>query len=147
MAIFKGRFGAQAPSLTQGSVVRCILSFSMPIFLGQLLQQLSNLADAWVLGNFAPDEAFAAVSSGGSLTFLVTGFFNGVAIGGSVIISRYFGAGDEVRVSRSIHTLLACGLVSGLVITGVGVALTPTFLVWMQTDPDVLPEAISYFRC
>ena len=110
MSMFKGLFSAQAPSLTEGPIVRRILSFAMPLFLGQLLQQLYNLADAWVLGNFAPEEAFAAVSSGGSLTFLVTGFFNGVAIGGSVIISRYFGARDEENVTRSIHNNFLFGI-------------------------------------
>ena len=63
MSVLK-RGAAQNPSLVQGSIARCILSFALPLFLGQLLQQLYNLADAWVLGNFAENEAFAAVSSG-----------------------------------------------------------------------------------
>ena len=81
--------------LTEGSIAKGILSFAIPLFLGQLLQQFYNVADAWVVGNFADNDSFAAVSSAGSLTFLIIGFFNGIAIGGGVVISKYFGARDE----------------------------------------------------
>ena len=85
----------ESVQLTEGPIIGGIIAFTLPIFLGQLLQQLYNLADAWVIGQFASDEAFAAVSTGGNLTFLVTGFFNGMGLGGGVIISKYFGAKDE----------------------------------------------------
>ena len=80
--------------LTEGSIAKGILSFAIPLFLGQLLQQFYNVADAWVVGNFADNDSFAAVSSAGNLTFLIIGFFNGIAIGGGVVISKYFGARD-----------------------------------------------------
>lgn len=79
-------------NLTEGSIVRGLLGFAVPLFLGQLLQQLYNMADAWVVGNFAENEAFAAVSMASHISFLIIGFFNGIAIGGGVVISRYFGA-------------------------------------------------------
>ena len=72
--------------LTEGSIAKGILSFAIPLFLGQLLQQFYNVADAWVVGNFADNDSFAAVSSAGNLTFLIIGFFNGIAIGGGVVI-------------------------------------------------------------
>ena len=74
--------------LTEGAIVKKIIQFAIPLFLGQLLQQFYNMADAWVVGNFADNNNFAAVSSGGSLTFLIIGFFNGIAVGGGVIISE-----------------------------------------------------------
>ena len=61
-------------SLTAGSISGSILRFALPLFLGQLLQQFYNMADAWVIGNFANNSAFAAVSSGGNLTFMIIGF-------------------------------------------------------------------------
>ena len=146
MIKIKGLFGAQAPSLTEGPIVRRILFFALPLFLGQLLQQLYNLADAWVLGNFAPEEAFAAVSSGGSLTFLVTGFFNGVAIGGSVIISRYFGAKDEENVTRAIHNNFLFGVIVSVLSTAAGLLLAPRLLGMMNTPENVLPYSLTYFR-
>ena len=123
MSFFKGRLGAQNPSLTDGSIIRGIVSFAIPLFLGQLLQQLYNMADAWVLGNFANNGAFAAVSSGGSLTFLIIGFFNGIAIGGGVIISRYYGAKDEKNVVRAIHTNFLFGIIASVLSTVVGLSL------------------------
>lgn len=132
--------------LTKGSIIKNILIFTMPILLGQLLQQLYNLADAWVVGNFADNDAFAAVSSGGNLTFLIIGFFNGIATGGGVIISRYFGAGDEVNVERSIHTNFLFGIAASLLSTVVGLLFVPQMLVWMKTPESVLPASLAYFR-
>jgi putative MATE family efflux protein len=132
--------------LTKGSIVQDILIFTLPILLGQLLQQLYNLADAWVVGNFADNDAFAAVSSGGSLTFLVIGFFNGIAIGGGVIISRYFGAGDESNVERAIHTNFLFGILASILSTVIGLLLTPHMLVWMNTPDSVMPSSLAYFR-
>jgi putative MATE family efflux protein len=123
-----------------------MLEFALPIFLGQVFQQLYNTADAFIVGRFLGTSALAAVTSSGNLIFLMTSFFMGTAMGAGVVISRYFGAGEPEQVSRAIHTILAFGLVSGAALTVIGVALTPTFLRWMQTDPEVLPEAIEYFR-
>ena len=79
-----------AVNLTEGPIVKNILLFAIPLFIGQLLQQFYNMVDAWVIGNFADNNAFAAVSSAGSMTFLIVGLFNGISIGGGVIISKYF---------------------------------------------------------
>ena len=132
--------------MTVGSPTRLMVAFALPVFLSQVFQQLYNTADAFIVGKYLGTEALAAVTSSGTLIFLMTSFFIGTAMGGGVVISRYFGAGDAGQVSRAIHTILAFGIVSGLLLTVVGVVFTPTFLVWMNTDPDVLPEAIDYFR-
>lgn len=123
-----------------------LLAFAGPLLAGQLLQQLYNLADAWVIGNFAQNESFAAVSSGGSLTWLIIGFFNGVAIGGGVVISKYFGAQDEKRISSAIHNNFLFGLIASVLATVVGLIITPQMLDWMQTPEEVLPYSLAYFR-
>ena len=133
--------------MTKGNPYKLMLSFALPIFLSELFQQLYNTADALIVGRVLGTDALAAVSSSGPLIFLMVSFFAGTAMGGGVIISRYFGANNPEQVSRSIHTILAFGLVSGGIITVVGTIFTPTLLTWMQTDPEVLPGAISYFRC
>ena len=132
--------------MTVGTPWKLITAFALPTLLSQIFQQLYNTADSLIVGRFLGDEALAAVSSSGTLIFLLISFFMGTAMGASVTISRYFGAGDEARVSRAIHTNLALGIIAGVFLTIFGVWLTPTFLRWMGTDPDVLPEAISYFR-
>ena len=133
-------------SLTEGSVAKGIIGFAVPLLLGQLLQQLYNLADAWVIGNFADNDSFAAVSSGGSLTFLIIGFFNGIAVGGSVIISRYYGARDKKSVEEAIHSNFLFGIVSSVISTGIGLLLAPLILRLMNTPDSVMPHALTYFR-
>lgn len=132
--------------LTVGSPYRLIVRFALPLLLSQVFQQLYNTADSLIVGKFLGTEALAAVSSSGTLIFLLTSFFDGTAMGAGVIISRYFGAGDEDRASRAIHTNLAFGIASGIILTLVGVSFTPTLLRWMNTDPEVMPKAIEYFR-
>ncbi len=132
--------------LTKGSAARGIIGFTIPLILGQLLQQLYNMADAWVIGNFADNTAFAAVSTSGSLVFLIVGLFNGIAIGGGVVISRYFGAGDERNVERAVHTNILFGIAASVVVTIVGVFGAPQILMLMQVPENVLPESITYFQ-
>lgn len=132
--------------MTRGGIYSQMISFALPIMLSQIFQQLYNTADSLIVGQFLGTDALAAVSSSGTLIFLLVSFFNGTAMGAGVVISRYFGAGNRENVSKAIHTNLLFGLVSGILLTVIGVAFTPTFLVWMKTDPDVLPEAIEYFR-
>lgn len=132
--------------MTTGNPYRLMVAFALPVFLSQLFQQLYNTADAFIVGRFLDTNALAAVTSSGTLIFMLTSFFIGTATGGGVVISRYFGAADGDRVSRSIHTLFAFGLVSGAALSVVGVVFTPTLLRWMNTDPAVMPSAVEYFR-
>ena len=133
-------------SLTEGSIWKSMLLFALPVFLGNVFQQLYNTFDSWVVGNYLGDNALAAVSSSGSLIFMMIGFFNGVAMGAGVIIARCYGARDYDSMRRAIHTDVAFGLTAGILLTVLGVAFTPTILRWMNTPEDVLPQSISYFR-
>ena len=132
--------------MTVGSPWKLIAGFALPVLLSQIFQQLYNTADSLIVGRFLGDEALAAVSSSGPLIFLMTSFFEGLTLGAGVAISRYFGAGDDARVERAIHANIFVNLLSGIFLTIFGVLLTPTILRWMGTDPEVLPDAISYFR-
>lgn len=123
-----------------------MLFFAMPVLLGNIFQQLYNAFDAWCVGNYINDEALAAVSSSGSLIFMMISFFNGVAMGAGVVIARSFGAKDYDTMSKAIHTAIAFGLAAGAALTVVGVALTPLILQWMGTPEEVLPQSIEYFR-
>lgn len=141
-----GHHSSGVRDMTRGSPYALMVSFALPVLLSQLFQQLYNTADAFIVGRCLGTNALAAVTSSGTLIFLMISFVMGTAMGAGVVISRYFGAGREAEVSRAIHTVLAFGLVSGLVLTVVGVAFTPIILTWMQTDPLVMPEAVEYFR-
>lgn len=133
-------------SMIEGSIWRGILSFAIPIFLGNLFQQLYNTADTLIVGNFIGKEALAAVSSSGNLIFMLVGFLSGMAMGAGVLISKYYGAGDRERLQGAIHTDLAFGVLAGALLTVVGVLLTPHILRWMGTPENVLPQSTAYFR-
>lgn len=123
-----------------------MLLFALPVFLGNVFQQLYNAFDAWCVGNYIGENALAAVSSSGSLIFMMISFFNGTAMGAGVVIARFFGAKEYDSMGKAIHTAIAFGLVAGVLLTAFGVAFTPIILQWMGTPPEVLPESITYFR-
>ena len=132
-------------TLTEGSIWKSMLLFTLPLFLGNVFQQLYNAFDAWCVGNYISDDALAAVSSAGSLIFLMVSFFNGLAMGAGVVIARSFGAKQYETMNKAIHTAIIFGLVTGIGLSIAGVALTPTILRWMGTPAEVLPQSIEYF--
>ncbi len=136
----------QSTLLTEGSIQKKMISFAIPLFLGNLFQQLYNTADSLIVGNFLGSEALASVSSSGSLIFLMVGFFNGIAVGAGVVIARFFGARDIENLQKAIHTTIASGIVGGLALTVFGVLFAPQMLIWMDTPGDILEGSITYFR-
>ena len=132
--------------MTEGSIPKQIVAFAIPLFLGNLFQQLYNVADSLIVGNVLGSEALAAVASSGSLIFLMTGFFQGRAMGAGVIISRYFGARDGKAVRRVVHTDIAFGFICGLLMMAMGVLFTPQILKLMGTPADVFPISVAYLR-
>ena len=133
-------------SMIEGNIWQGLMSFAVPIFLGNLFQQLYNTADTLIVGNFIGKEALAAVSSSGNLIFMLVGFLSGMAMGAGVLISKNFGAGDREKLRLAVHTDLAFGLLAGAALTVLGVALTPHILRWMGTPENVLPQSTAYFR-
>lgn len=133
-------------SLTEGNTKIGMLKFALPIFLGQVCQQLYNVVDAVVVGNYVGQNALAAVTSTGALIFLLVGFFGGMFSGVGVIISRYFGAKDEKKIKKSVGTAVSFGLISGTILTIVGTLLTPTILRLMGTPDNVFQDSSIYIR-
>ena len=137
---------ASSTLMTEGPIWKKIVLFALPLFLGNLFQQLYNTADSLIVGNFLGSDALAAVSSSGSLIFLMVGFFNGIALGAGVVVARYYGARQIDKLQRAIHTDIAFGLVAGVALTVIGLVLAPKMLVWMGTPADVMPNSVLYFR-
>lgn len=133
--------------MTKGKIWQVILVFALPIFISNLFQQLYNACDSMIVGKFIGDTALAAVSSSGNLIFLFTSFFIGTASGASVLISKYYGEKNYDKLSKTIHTNLCVGLIAGIILTFVGVFLSPVLLRLMDTAPNVLPSSIEYFKC
>ena len=133
-------------ALTEGVIWKKMLLFALPVFLGNVFQQFYNAFDSWCVGNFLGEDALAAVSSSGSLIFMLIGFFNGVAMGAGVLIARCYGAKDYDAMEKAIHTDVAFGLCAGVVLSILGVTFSPVILRWMGTPEDVMPQSVSYFR-
>ena len=138
--------GTHTKLMTTGSIQRNLLSFAIPIFLGNLFQQLYHTADSLVVGNFIGKESLAAISSIGSLTMLLIGLFQGIFVGAGVVISKSFGEGDKAAVQKAVHTTVALGLSGSVLLTVLGYYFAPPILVWMQTPPSVFNDAELYIR-
>ena len=136
----------RSTDMTTGSIWKRMVSFAVPVFLGNLCQQLYNTVDSVIVGKFVGKQALAAVASSGNLIFMMTGFFMGLFIGAGIVIAQYFGARNYERVRSAVHTDIAFALCCGVLLTLLGVFFTPTILTWMRTPADVLDTSILYFR-
>lgn len=132
--------------MTEGPVLTKILMFSIPLMFSSVLQILFNAADIVVVGKFVGDTALAAVGSNSALINLVTNLFIGLSIGANVIVARYFGGKQDENTSIAVHTSIALGFISGIILTLIGIIGAPFFLRIMLTPEDVLPQAILYLR-
>ncbi len=132
--------------MTEGPVLTKILLFTIPLMFSSILQILFNAADIVVVGKFVGDTALAAVGSNSALINLVTNLFIGLSIGANVIVARYFGGKQDEDTSIAVHTSIALGFASGIILTLIGIIGAPFFLRLMLTPEDVLPQAVLYLR-
>ena len=137
---------SSATLMTEGPVWKRIVFFAIPVFWGNLFQQLYNTVDSLIVGNYLGSSALAAVSSSGALIFLMVGFFNGIAVGAGVVTAKYFGSKEYEKLQLSIHTIVAFGIICGVFFTIVGPFIAPVILRLMGTPTEVLPMSITYFR-
>ncbi len=132
--------------MTEGDVKKKIIAFAIPLFIGQLFQQMYNTADSLIVGRLIGTSALAAVTATGSLIYLIVGFFMGFSTGAGVVIATDIGAQNDEAVSQGVHTTVAMGVVATVIMTALGMLFTPQILIWMDTPGDVLPEAVQYLR-
>ncbi len=132
--------------MTSGSIWKRMTFFALPLLLGNLFQQMYNTVDSLIVGNFLGSSALAAVSSSGSLIFMLIGFLSGISSGAGVIVARFFGAQDQENLHRTVHTTVAFGLVAGVLMTAAGMIFSPQILIWMDTPESVMANSVSYLQ-
>lgn len=137
---------SKSMDMTEGSIVKLLIAFSIPLLMGNIFQQLYNTVDSLVVGNFVGKEALAAVGSTGPVINTLITFFGGLSLGATVIISRFFGAHDDEKLHSAIETTLALTFLSGIFCTFLGMVAAPWLLRFMDTPEDVMPEASTYLR-
>ena len=133
-----------ATSLTTGRPWRVILSFSIPLLLGNVVQQLYQFADAVVVGRHLGVESLAAVGATGSLLFLLIGFAWGLTSGFAIPIAQAFGAGDGAAVRRSVATGVILTGITSVVLTVVAPLIAAPTLALLQTPPELMAEATTF---
>ena len=134
----------QCADMTQGSIARHIITFALPLLVGNIFQQLYNTVDTWVVGNFVSNEAYAAVGTVGPIVNMLIGLFVGLSSGAGVVISQYFGAHREEDVQKTVHTSIVMTLCMAVVFTVLGIAMTPVMLQLIKMPANVIPEATTY---
>ncbi len=134
-------------SITEGTIWKQLLIFFFPILLGTFFQQIYNTADAMVVGRFVGKEALACVGgSTAQIINLIVGFFVGLSSGATVVLAQYYGAKDENNVSRAMHTAAAFAIMGGLIITVLGIILTPQMLALLNTPENLMEGSALYLR-
>ena len=132
--------------MTEGSIVRQVTLFALPLMLGNIFQMLYNTVDSIVVGNFVGTQALAAVGSTTMIVNMMVFFFNGFSAGAGVVIANYFGAKDMEKLHKSIETTMAATFVLSLLFTIAGVAAVKPMLRFMATPEDVFGEATVYLQ-
>lgn len=132
--------------MTEGNIFPLIINFAIPLLLGSLFQQLYNMVDTWVVGNFVGKNAFSAVGTLSPIINTLIGFFVGFSNGAGVVISRYFGAGDTDKVRSTVHTYVSITAILCVVFTILGIAMTPMMLRFVKSPAEVAVEQATYLR-
>lgn len=133
-------------NMTEGNTVKLILLFSVPMLIGNLFQQLYNIADSVIVGQFLGAQALAAIGATGSLTFFFFALCNGFGSGGGIIVSQSFGRGDTNQVKNCIANTGYIMIVLPFVVGSLAFIFTPLLLKLLQTPEDIFHDALVYIR-
>lgn len=132
--------------LSQGSIVKKMFLFALPIVCSGVLQLLFGAMDIIVVGHFAGDNSLAAVGANGTLIDLLTMLFIGISIGANVIVAREYGANNHEDISETVHTAIPAAFISGILLIVIGAFGGETFLKWMATPEEIFSLALIYLR-
>lgn len=130
--------------MTEGSPLKLILSFSIPLIIGNFFQQLYNMADSVIVGQFVGVGALAAVGATGSLSFLILGFMNGLCSGAAIPVAQSFGAGNLRQMRKRVANAMYLGIIASVVLTALTMTVTPWMLRLMNTPPDIYEDSYRY---
>lgn len=132
--------------MTEGNIWKLLIIFSIPLILGNLLQQMYNTADSIIVGNFVGSNGLAAVGSGTALINLIIAFSQGAAVGAGVIVSQNLGARDKQKTKLAVHTAMCIAIILGVILSAIGVIFSRDLLIWMKTPKSVLKDSVLYLQ-
>ena len=132
--------------MLHGPILKGILLFSLPIFLGSVFQQLYSMVDSIVVGKYVSANALAAVGSTSTITMMLVGIMMGFPTGASVVAAQFAGAGQLDKIKRTISTSLYFLLGLAVALSIVGLVLARHIMRWVNVPEEILPDALAYFR-
>lgn len=132
--------------MTEGSIPRLLITFALPLMVGNVFQQLYNTVDSIIVGNFVSKQALAAVGCTGPIINTLIGVFAGLSGGAGVVISQFYGAKDRERLRRAVQTTVVLTAIMCVLLTAAGVLMAPLLLRLMDTPADVMGAASEYLR-
>ena len=133
-------------SMTEGPLFKKIISYTVPIIFSGILQLAFNAVDLIVVGHFCGETSLAAVGATGSIINLLVNFFVGLSVGAGITVARAIGAGNHDTVGKAVHTAIPLALISGAILTAIGVPLSSTLLKLMDTPDNVLGLSTAYMQ-
>jgi putative MATE family efflux protein len=133
-------------NMTTGSIGKHLISFAIPMILGNLFQLTYNAADSIIVGRYAGEDALAAVGTSNPIMNIIIFFIVGICMGASVLMSEFYGAGDFIKLKREISTSIIVGSIFTIVITILCIVLAKPILLLINTPPEILKDAVSYLR-
>lgn len=137
---------AKSVSLTEGKILKSLVIFAIPILIGNIFQQLYNVADTAIIGNVLGDQALAAVGATSALYSLVIGFANGITNGFSVVLARVFGEKDEEKLKQTSALIYFLTVIISIILTLASVISLHSILVMLKTPENILPKTESYLH-
>ncbi len=137
---------ARSHTMVDGSLLKSVLLYSLPVMLTGVLQLLFNAADLMVIGQFCGEISVAAVGNTGVITALIVNLFIGLSVGTGVTVAQALGAGNHDAVHRAVHTALPTALVCGALITVIGLVFSDPLLRLIGTPENVLPLSSRYLK-
>ncbi len=132
--------------LTQGSIFKSILTFTIPLLIGNIFQLLYNTVDSYVVGNYVSKLALGAVGQSTPIINVIVGAFLGLSTGASVVIAQYFGAQDTKRMSTAIHSSIALTFILCIIFTIIGLFISKPILILINSPKELLPLANTYLQ-
>ena len=137
---------AALTDMTQGAILTQIICFALPLFIGNIFQQLYSTADCFVVGRFLGKDALAAIGSTSQLVLTIVNFFNGFATGAQVVISQCFGSKNTLSLRKAVHTALMSSFLISLLMTVLGLVCSPLMLHMIGVPQEVFEQANAYLK-
>jgi len=132
--------------MTKGTPWKLLLQFAVPLFIGNIFQQLYNMVDSIIVGNFVGPNALGAIGTTNSLNFLFFSLVAGLSVGIGIIVAQFFGSNNEEKVKDTIGNAIWIVLISSVIMACIGFFIAKPVLVLLRTDKVILGDATAYLK-